>query len=130
MEDVRVLVVEDEALLHDLLVDPLEEGGFRATVVLRGDEAISELEREGSSWSALVTDIRLGRDQPTGWEIARRARELNPQIAVVYITGDSAPDFGANGTPNSLILTKPFAPAQILTAVTQLLNRMVRGSPD
>jgi CheY-like chemotaxis protein len=122
MEVVHVLVVEDEELLHDILLDPLEEGGFRATVVLRGDEAISALEDQGETWGPLVTDIRLGRDQPTGWEVARRARELNPKIAVVYITGDSAQDFAANGVPNSLVLNKPFAPAQVLTAVAQLLN--------
>jgi CheY-like chemotaxis protein len=122
MEDVHVLVVEDEPLLHDILSEPLEDGGFSVTVVCSGDEAIAALEARDAAWSALVADIRLGRDQPTGWEVARRARELNAAIAVVYMTGDSSEDWAANGVPNSLLLNKPFAPVQVVTAVAQLIN--------
>jgi CheY-like chemotaxis protein len=122
MDAIQVLVVEDEALLHDILIDPLEDGGFSVTVVASGDDGITALEAPGAGWSALVTDIRLGLAQPTGWDVARRARELNPAIAVVYITADSSEDWAAQGVPNSLLLTKPFAPAQIMTAVAQLLN--------
>lgn len=122
MQNVHVLVVEDEALLHDILLDPLEEGGFRATLRRRGDDAILALEQKDAAWSALVTDIRLGRGQPTGLDVARRARELNPSVAVVYMTGDSSEDYASNGVPNSLLLNKPFAPAQLLAAITQLLN--------
>lgn len=122
MEAVQVLVVEDETLIHDLLREPLEDGGFAVTLVCKGDEAILALEAPAAAWSAVVTDIRLGRHQPSGWEVARRARELNPAIAVVYMTGDSSEDWAANGVPNSLLLNKPFAPAQVVTAVAQLMT--------
>ena len=120
---IKVLVVEDDALLHDLLQDVLESSGFTATMTLKGDHAIAALEAPEAEWCALITDIRLGRDQPTGWDVARRAREIDPDVPVIYMTGDSAVDWSRNGVPNSTILTKPFAPAQIVTAVTQLLNR-------
>lgn len=122
MEVVHVLVVEDEELLHDIVRDPLEDGGFEVSVVARGDDAILALEAQSEAWGAVVTDIRLGRGQPTGWDVARRARELSPNVAVVYMTGDSSADYAANGVPNSVMLNKPFAPAQLLTAVAQLLN--------
>jgi hypothetical protein len=38
------------------------------------------------------------------------------------MSGDSAGDWAANGVPNSIMLNKPFAPAQLVTAVSQLLN--------
>lgn len=119
---VEVLVVEDEALIQDLLRDPLEEGGFAVHLVDNGAEALAALGESGASYSALVTDIRLGRDQPTGWDLARHAREVNPAIAVIYVSGDSGADWAANGVPNSVMINKPFAPVQVVTAVAQLIN--------
>ena len=57
-----------------------------------------------------------------GWAVAHRARELHPDVPVIYMTGGSAADWSANGVPNSILVPKPFAPAQIVTAVAQLLN--------
>jgi hypothetical protein len=41
---------------------------------------------------------------------------------VVYITGDSAHEWTVHGVPNSVLVTKPFAAAQVVTAVSQLLT--------
>lgn len=58
----------------------------------------------------------------SGWEFAQRAREINPEFPVVYISGASGGDWASKGVPNSIMLQKPFAPAQLITAVSQLLN--------
>ena len=58
----------------------------------------------------------------TGWEVAKRLRERDSSFPIVYMTGGAADDWGANGVPNSILLVKPFAPAQLVTAVSQLLN--------
>ena len=72
-------------------------------------------------YRALVTDINLvGRID--GWEVARRAREIDPAFPILYITGADADRWPSHGVPNSVLLTKPFAPAQLVTAVSQLLN--------
>lgn len=126
---INVLVVEDDALLHDLLQDVLESGHFAPTITLKGHDAIAALEAPDADWCALITDIRLGRDQPTGWDVARRAREINPAIPVVYMTGDSSADWSTNGVPHSLLLSKPFAPAQMVTAVAQLINANAKPGP-
>ena len=47
---------------------------------------------------------------------------VNPDIPVIYMTGAAAVDWASRGVPNSLLLQKPFAPAQIVTAVAQMLN--------
>lgn len=77
-------------------------------------------------YRALVTDINLGRNKLEGWEVARHVREIDPAFPVVYMSGDSAEDWASKGVPNSIMLAKPFAPAQLVTAVAQLLNA---GSP-
>jgi CheY-like chemotaxis protein len=68
-----------------------------------------------------VTDISLGA-KGTGWEVARRARELNPNLAVVYMSGDSAAEWHAQGVPQSVMVPKPFAPTQVVVAVASLAN--------
>ena len=82
---------------------------------------------ENPECRALVTDINLGKDKMDGWAVARHARENEPDMPVVYMTGDSADDWASKGVPNSILLTKPFAPAQLVTAISQLLNS---GTPN
>lgn len=69
----------------------------------------------------LITDIQLGGGA-NGWDVARRARELKPSMPVVYVSGDSSSHWEANGVPGSIMIQKPFALAQVTTAIAQLLN--------
>ena len=117
-----VLVVEDDQMLHDLLSEVLINGGFAVAQALNPADAMRMIEAPDAAYRALVTDINLAPGQQTGWDIAKRAREINADIPVVYMTGDSADQWSACGVPNSILITKPFAPAQLMTAVAQLLN--------
>lgn len=119
---VTVLVVEDDPLIHDVLGEALVDGGFRVAQASTCPDALSMLEAPDAPYRALVTDINLGPGSGTGWEIAKRAREINPDLAVIYMTGNSGHQYASNGVPNSMILPKPFAPAQLIAAVAQLLN--------
>lgn len=120
--NIPVLVVEDEPLIHELLETTLTEGGFAVAIACSGEEALKLLEAPGAAYRALLTDVRLRPGGLTGWDVARRGRELDPSLPVVYMTGDSSVEWAANGVPHSIVLTKPFAPAQVVTAVAQLLN--------
>ncbi|QQO12554.1 response regulator [Bradyrhizobium diazoefficiens] len=119
--ELLVLVVEDEAPIQDLVRDALSDGGFQAELARTGEEALGALRERPKSYRALVTDIRLGQGMD-GWELARRVREIDPNFPVVYMTGDSGEAWKSRGVPESILLQKPFAPAQLLTAVSQLLN--------
>ena len=88
-------------------------------------EAVTLLIGNKGKYRALVTDIQL-RGVMEGWEVAKKAREIDPEFPIVYITGGNAADWPSHGMPNSILLTKPFAPAQLAAAVSQLLNA---GSP-
>jgi CheY-like chemotaxis protein len=119
---VVILVVEDDQLIQGLVSEALSEGGFEAEISRSGEEAMTLLQNDKSKYRALVTDINL-HGRLDGWEVAHRARELNPEIPVVYMTGAAADQWAANGVPHSVLLNKPFAPAQLITAVSQLLNQ-------
>ena len=57
----------------------------------------------------MIIDISLGRDHVKGWPVARRARAINPDLPVIYITGGNTDEWSIQGVPNSILLTKPFA---------------------
>lgn len=119
---VLIFVVEDEALIQSLIEDILTDAGFAVTSASHAEDAMKVLDEKGTEFRALVTDVNLGTSKITGWDIARRAREINDQIPVIYITSVDAHEWSVHGVPSSILLTKPFADAQLVTAVAQLLN--------
>lgn len=116
-----VLVVEDDAPVQTIVEDALTDGGFEPAIAASGEEAVTLLRGIKGKYRALVTDIQL-RGVMDGWEAARRAREIDPEFPIVYMTGGNAAEWPSQGVPNSILLTKPFVPAQLVTAVSQLLN--------
>jgi DNA-binding response OmpR family regulator len=130
MEDLPViLVIEDDPLIQGVVEEALTEGGFEIVTAASGENAVKLLDASDGKYRALVTDVNLGRDKMDGWEVAKRAREIDPAFPVVYISGDSSDDWGSKGVPNSIMLEKPFAPAQLVTAVSQLLNTSPPTAP-
>jgi DNA-binding response OmpR family regulator len=123
VNSILLLLVEDEALIRLHLQEDLRDAGFTLVVASDGRQAMAELEADATRFRGVVTDIRLGSG-PNGWEIARRARELVPNVPVVYISGDSAHEWDSRGVPNSVMVTKPFVTVQINTALSNLLNEV------
>jgi CheY-like chemotaxis protein len=115
------LVVEDEWLLLDVMEVELTEEGFEVVTAMSGRDAIAKLEEAAGEISCLLTDIRLGSGAD-GWKVAERARQLNPKLPVIYMTGDSHVQWQAKGVPKSILLSKPFALSQLTTAVSELVN--------
>lgn len=118
--DALVLLVEDETLIRMFLEDTLAEAGFEVLAASNGHQALAELETDATRFRAVVTDIRLGRG-PDGWQIARTAREAVPKMPILYVSGDSAHEWTAQGVPYSLMVAKPFVGVQIITALSTLL---------
>ena len=101
-----VLLVEDDPGVLKLVEEALSDRGLR--VLCAGDDRSAQriLEREASRIGVLVADVHLG-SSATGYDVAQRARKLNPRIEVVYITGRSldVDRFGVNG---GVLMPKPF----------------------
>ena len=118
----KLLLVEDERIILLVLQTVLSEAGFDVVVASNGAKAIAELNADGERFKGLITDILLGVG-PNGWDVGRRAREIVPGMPVVYISGNSAEKWSANGVPESIMLQKPFVMARLITAITTLLNQ-------
>jgi CheY-like chemotaxis protein len=116
-----ILLAEDDLLVLDSMQETLESGGYTVQAATSGEEAIQLIWHVEQPISGLVTDIHLGAG-PSGWEVARKARERDPDLPVVYMTGDSALEWASQGVPKSLLLQKPIAAAQLVTAISTLMN--------
>jgi DNA-binding response OmpR family regulator len=117
-----VLVVDDDPSILSIVEAALTDGGFALAIASSGEEAVTLLKESKRKYRALVTDIDLGQGKMDGWEVAILARKIDLAFPIIYMTAASADNWVANGVPNSILLTKPFAPAQLVTAVSQLLN--------
>lgn len=124
-----LIYVEDEVLLQEALIETLIEAGFEVLTASTGDEGIEAVQSHAGEIRGLITDINLGPG-PDGWDVARRARELISGLPVVYVSGASHQDWTSKGVPESMMINKPFAPAQIVVAMSGMLNRPRAGHED
>lgn len=123
-----ILVIEDEYPIQDVVEDALTEGGFAADILSSGEEALTLFRGRVKNYKALVTDVAL-KGRLNGWEVAAQIRETDPGFPVIYMSGAHADEWASKGVPNSILLSKPFAPAQLVTAVAQLLNASPPTAP-
>jgi CheY-like chemotaxis protein len=123
MSKTSVLLVEDEILLCWVVEDALRECGHEVLTLTTGCEGLEALE-QGHAFDALVTNIKLA-DGVDGWALARRARELDPSIAVLYVSGDSVSRHNEDGVEGSKMLAKPFDPDKLCDALAGLIGSRV-----
>jgi CheY-like chemotaxis protein len=112
----RILVVEDEWLVRELVVEELRGAGFEVLEAGTGDDAVARFAEHGAD--LLLTDIRLP-GVLDGWAVAERCREAKPRLPVIYVTGYCEQ---ARMVPGAVLFRKPFRTAQILNAIAQLAH--------
>jgi len=106
-----VLLVEDEPLICDLAAEVLAEQGFEVRAVSTAMEALRHL-ISGSQIDVLFTDINLpgGMD---GEALAQRARELRPDLPVMYTSGRRISIETIDPVDGSMFVAKPYNPFEI-----------------
>lgn len=114
-----VLLVEDEPAVAEVVRDALVEAGLTVAIAENDAEAYAKLATEARTFSALVADINLGRGT-TGFDVARRARRLNPALKIVFITGYAS--YVRKFVDRALMFSKPFDPSELAEQVKLLIN--------
>ncbi|MGA7004716.1 MAG: response regulator [Pseudolabrys sp.] len=121
---VSVLVVEDEVLISNLVADALSESGFLVHEVTTADEALEYID-SGAAIDVLFTDINLPGGM-NGAELATRARQMRPEMPIVYASGRYKLSEIAPLVPRSLFMAKPYDPNDVCALLTRLTGT---GSP-
>ncbi len=112
----RVLVVEDEALLRDVIVEELRDNGYLVEEAETGEQAV-ELIGSGA-FDALFTDIRLP-GSIDGWEVARVFRARFKTAPVFYATAFSST---REDVDRSMFFRKPFKLPQVVLCLRAQLG--------
>ena len=115
----HILFVEDDPLIALDTSTALEDGGYEVFHAENAEQAIEAIEADG--FSALVTDINLG-DGEDGFGVARRWRERHPDGPVVFVSGADAHRHAAEGVKPSELITKPFAPEEVLAFLRRCVH--------
>ena len=115
----RLLLVEDEPEILNLLRDMLRLKGHRVVAMSDGEKALELI--DSSQFDLVLTD--LGMPVVSGWEVAKRAKAKNPKTPVVMITGWGAQyediDLASRGV--DLMLAKPLSWDKLLSSIEKLL---------
>ena len=116
-----VLVVEDETAVRELVVDVLQELGYRAVEAGDGAAGLKLLE-SGIRVDLLVTDI--GLPGLNGRELADAARKHRPDLKILFMTGYAQNATPANGflDPGMQLMTKPFAIDALATRIREMIE--------
>jgi two-component system OmpR family response regulator len=120
---IRVLLVEDEFLISEWVAESLVEQGFAVCTASNGADALRLL--ASAPVDVLFTDINLPGDMD-GTTLARRARELLPDLPVVYASGRVNMLDSPLRVPGSIFVAKPYAPE----IVGRLLARSLKATAE
>jgi signal transduction histidine kinase len=117
----RVLLVEDEPLVRRLLEQLLSRAGYQVVAAADAGEALSRVER-GHALDLLVTDVVMA--QMTGIELAAEIEAAHGAIPTVFMSGHTDLDVirGGKLAPHQRFMPKPFAPAELLVIVRELIE--------
>ncbi len=115
-----VLVVEDEASVRALMIEVLEESGYRVYGAERAQEALAVAERIAGRLDLLVTDVVMPGE--SGPSLARRLAEGNAALRVLFISGHLADTLDLAELAAARFLAKPFGPDELLRTVQEMLK--------
>jgi CheY-like chemotaxis protein len=104
---VKLILLEDDPLILLCTQDALAEAGFEVLPAISGAEALTLL-ADSPDCAVMMLDVRLA-DPMDGWEVARRARSLQPHIAIIYTTTADSPAYDRECVPQSILLQKPYS---------------------
>jgi two-component system, cell cycle sensor histidine kinase and response regulator CckA len=121
-----LLLVEDEAVVRDLLHDVLVEAGHEVLVACDGLEALVVSQAHDGPIDVLLTDLVM--PGMSGRELAERITELRPAIDVVYMSGYTEDAVVRHGVreDEANFLQKPFTLSDVVDKVDSLLAGAAR----
>ena len=122
----RVLIVDDEPAICEIVDRILRHGGYETEIAYSGAVALARAEAAGP-FDLLLTDVKM--PDVSGDALAAQVRRFAPEIKVLYLTGYSDQLFNDKGTlwEGEAFVDKPASGRGLLEAVALLLTGHVRA---
>ncbi len=120
--EVKIMLVEDEPVIRDVLKRLFKPEGWKVTIYSRGDEAMAALD-QSQNFDLLITDLML--PGASGMEILEKSREVSPDAPVIVITAYASVDTAVEAMRLGAFdyLPKPFNNDQVLLIVRKALEK-------
>jgi DNA-binding NtrC family response regulator len=122
-ESVKILVVDDEAIMRNLLLKILEQEGYNVTPVNSYHEAVAKL--TDNRYDLVLSDVKM--PETSGFELLKTIKKEWPQTAVIMMTG-----YGDAYTVKEALMlgadeyvTKPFKSHEISLIIERAYWRML-----
>jgi len=122
-KSLKILAIDDQAIIRDLLVNMFGSAGHEVTTAERGEEGIAKFKIQ--RFDLVVTDLSM--PDLSGWEVAREVKKMRPEVPVILITG-----WGQNFDEEKLketgvdrVVTKPFRIEQLMKTVEELVFKII-----
>lgn len=124
----KVLIVDDEQVVCDLLSDELHEQGCLCSIALEGTEALAKLAAE--DFDVVLLDVRL--PDISGIEVLTKMRLKHPHIAAVMVTAVNSIDTAVEATKLGALdyIVKPFNLARVDASIRTILESKTRLSEN
>jgi two-component system, OmpR family, copper resistance phosphate regulon response regulator CusR len=121
MGNIKILIVEDEQRLADLLKKQLEESGYNADITSDGYSGKQMVER--NSYNLIILDINL--PLLNGYELCKEIRKTNSNIPIIMLTAFGSPDNKLNGFESGAddYVVKPFDFRELLARINVFIKR-------
>ena len=123
----RILLVDDETDLLDLVCQTLEPLGYQVAAHSLPEDALGAFLANPQSFDLVLTDQSMPR--LTGLQLAARLREVRPNLPIVLCTGLSMviPPDHLQALGEAWLLTKPFSTSELARVVRQALSSIQGG---
>jgi CheY-like chemotaxis protein len=119
IQGARILLVDDNAVVRDMLVDLVGSLGYSADAASGGAEALALFDR--NRYDIVLTDLLM--PGMSGWEVLAGVRQRDPRMPVIIITGTPAIGDPRAALPGVAVLKKPVDVMLLDTMIKRMLNR-------
>ncbi len=118
----KILIVDDQRPLLDLLANYLTRLGYEVETCVSGLEALRRFQERPSSYALVLTDENM--PDLSGQELIRNIATLSPEVRIVLTSGSSieAAPLPPGLASRARFLQKPFVPAHLAEVVKALLE--------
>jgi signal transduction histidine kinase len=119
----KILVIDDEAVIRDSCCRILAQEGCEVVTAADGEEGLAAIQGDSEGFAVVLLDLKM--PGLSGMEVLEAAREFNPALLAVVITGcatvDSAVEAMKKGAYD--FIAKPFTPDQLCLIVNRVLEK-------
>ncbi len=117
-QSAKILIVDDDARLRELLIDTLNTIGYNADIASDGNNALQKLQH--NHYDLVISDIRM--PELDGFMLLKKIRQHYPELPVLFITGVTSEDMIGSANPDGF-LAKPFRIGHIEQLIKDALSK-------